>query len=78
MLRFREHGVESTNRYVLAVCVKAGPSTVCCALRRFIEEGWVTASRSVVPETGVNNPTIYRLTDSAPSLDELLGIEVGV
>ena len=78
MLRFREHGVENTNRYVLAVCVKACPSTVRCALRGFIEQRWVTASRSVDPETGVNNPTVYRLTDEAPSLDQLLGIELGV
>ena len=78
MLRYRDHGVEGMNRYVLAVSVKAGPNTVHCALPSFIHEGWVTADRSVGPETGVPNPTVYRLTNEAPTLDQLLGIEVGV
>ena len=78
MIRFRDHGVEGMNRYALAVCVKAGPSTVHYALRGFIQAGWVAPSRSVDPETGVPNPTIYRLTEAAPSLDHLLRTEVGI
>ena len=78
MLRHREHGIEGMNRYALAECARADKSTVHTLLRGFIGAGWVTASRSADRETGVPKPTIYQLTDSAPSLDELLGIEVGV
>lgn len=77
MLRHRDHGVDGMNRYALALCVQADKSTVHNLLRSFISAGWVSASRSHDEETGVPNPTIYRLTEAAPTLDELLGIEVG-
>ena len=75
MLRHREHGIDGIDRYALAVCAKADKSTVHTLLRSFIGVGWVTPSRSNDPVTGVPNATIYRLTDEAPSLDDLLGIE---
>ena len=75
MLRHRDHGIEGLDRYALSECTKKGRSTVHAVLRDFIRAGWVTADQSVCPETGGPCPTICRLTDSAPSLDELLGIE---
>ena len=78
MFRHRDHGIEDLDRYALAECVRADKSTVHSVLRDFVRAGWVTAARSADPKTGGPNPTIYRLTDSATSLDELLGIEAGV
>ena len=74
MLRHRDHGVDGVTKYFLADCVQADKSTVHILLRGFIDAGWVAADRSVDPETCVPHPTIYSLTSSAPSLDELLGI----
>ena len=76
MLRLRDNGIDQLDRYSLAARVRADKGTVHTALRGFISSGWVTPLRSVNPATGVPNPTIYMLTDSAPSLDELVGIEV--
>ena len=78
MLRHRDLGIDGMDRHALAEYVKADPGTVHKQLRGFIGAGWVSPYRSVDPNTGGPCPTIYRLTDDAPTLDELLGIEAVV
>ena len=71
----RAKGVDGMNKYALAECAKADQRTVHSLLRGFMDGGWVTAERSVDPDTCVPHATIYCLTESAPSLDDLLGLE---
>ena len=78
MVRCKERGVNGLTRRKLAQCARADKSTVHAMLRGFIQVDWVNPSRSVDPETGVPNATVYRLTESAPTLDELLAIEAVV
>ena len=78
MRRYRDRGIEGVDRYTLAECVKAGNSTVHALLRTYINAGWVISLPMVDAETGGPCPTIYRLTEAAPTLDDLLGIEARV
>ena len=62
---------EITKRF-LRRCTALSKPTLIMILRDFVDLGWITARESIT-DTGLQNPTIYSLTESAPTRRQLLG-----
>ena len=70
-------GQREISKRQLVKSTGASKVTVLRATGDLERMGWVEATRSVNPETGCHNSTMYALTADAPHHSELLNILLG-
>ena len=73
----KDVGQRDISKRQLVKSTGASKLTVLKATGDLERMGWVEATRSVNPETGCHNATLYALTANAPHHSELLNIVLG-